>query len=315
LRNEGSLGDLRSSKSRRRRTFDSFDGLSLVADEWLAPAHTVSPPPAILLAHGGGQTRNAWKGTADKLSAHGWPVVSIDMRGHGESDWAPDENYSIQAFAGDLLCVARNLDASPIVVGASLGGIAAMFAHTEASSGRLPFSAMVLVDITPTIRADGVDKIRSFMREHLEEGFESLEEASKVISAYMPGRARPHDLSGLEKVLRQGRDGRYRWHWDPKFATGQRTPGHERARYEVRLAELGGALAELPVLLIRGRMSELVSEEDAQQFLKLVPHASYVDIAGAAHMVAGDRNDVFADALLSFVEDLDIKPELTSERR
>lgn len=283
----------------RDRRFSTFDGLSLRADEWPG-----AKKRKVLLAHGGGQTRHAWKGTGDRLAATGWPVVSLDLRGHGESDWAEDENYTVEAFAQDLVSVAATFETPPVVVGASLGGIAAMFAQAGAGKGASPFCALVLVDITPTVRPEGVAKVRSFMREHLEDGFESLEEASQVISNYMPHRARPNDLSGLEKVLRRGDDGRFRWHWDPKFALGDRTPGRDRDRSH-RLEEIAGSLSALPVLLVRGRMSELVSEEDAQRFLELVPHASYADVSGAAHMVAGDRNDAFADALLSFVDELD----------
>ena len=283
------------------RCFRSFDGLCLEADEWAGGKNRT-----VLLAHGGGQTRQAWKGTAERLSGEGWPVVSLDLRGHGESEWATDENYSVEAFSGDLLSVVSELEEPPIIVGASLGGIAAMFAQAQAPPGETPFSALVLVDITPTIRPEGVAKIRTFMRQHLAEGFDSLEEASRVISEYMPHREQPRDLSGLAKVLRKGPDGRFRWHWDPKFATGGMTPGKNRERHEQHLKELASGLSQLPVLLVRGRMSELVSEEDASRFLELVPHASYVDVSGAAHMVAGDRNDVFADALLEFVREVDL---------
>ena len=55
-------------------------------------------------------------------------------------------------------------------------------------------------------------------------------------------------------------------------------------------------------MLIRGRLSDVVSEENAKEFLQYVPHAEYVDLKGAAHMVAGDKNDAFTDAVVDFID-------------
>jgi pimeloyl-ACP methyl ester carboxylesterase len=58
----------------------------------------------------------------------------------------------------------------------------------------------------------------------------------------------------------------------------------------------------LPTLLVRGASSDLLSEEGAAAMLALVPHATQVDVAGAGHMVAGDRNDRFNAAVVDFLE-------------
>ncbi|HEV2363925.1 MAG TPA: alpha/beta fold hydrolase [Caulobacteraceae bacterium] len=277
-----------------RRTFIGADGLKLLAD--------VSGEGArgeVLLAHGGGQTRHAWKKAAQALAERGWRAVSLDLRGHGESEWSPVGDYALDAFANDLIEVARQMAARPALIGASLGGIAGLMVETLLAPGT--FSSLTLVDVTPRMDPAGVDKIMGFMGAHLESGFSTLDEAADAISIYLPHRPRPADLSGLKKNLRRGADGRWRWHWDPKFVTGMDRRSRGEGRWELldRLDEL-----RLPVHLIRGAMSELVSEEAAAQFRALVPSAAFTDVAGAGHMVAGDRNDAFAAAAVAFLEGL-----------
>ncbi|MDO6459509.1 alpha/beta hydrolase [Granulosicoccaceae sp. 1_MG-2023] len=261
--------------------------------------------PPVLLAHGGGQTRHSWKGTAAQLAAAGYTAVIIDQRGHGDSDWQPDGFYDFAHFAADLREVASQLFAQfarrPVIVGASLGGIAALLAEGE-DHGHDHFSAIVLVDITTRLRREGVEKILGFMGEKANEGFASLEEAADAIAAYLPHRPRPQSLDGLAKNLRRGADGRYRWHWDPAFI---RRAGPD-ADFQAHNSRMDAAARQVaaPLLLVRGRESELVSEADAAHLLSLIPGAQYVDVSGAGHMIAGDRNDVFTDAVMDFLRKL-----------
>jgi pimeloyl-ACP methyl ester carboxylesterase len=280
-----------SAPHRYRYTMD--DGVTLVADAWGNASQ-----PTVLLQHGGGQTRHAWGGTARALAARGWHAVTVDLRGHGESDWSPDGDYTLERYARDTLALAGDLGRRPAVVGASLGGLAALLG-TGLSEGS-PFAAVVLVDITPRMDVQGATNVLGFMRERAEEGFATLEEAADAIAAYLPHRPRPRDLSGLRKNLRQGEDRRWRWHWDPRFL-GARGPG-----VALRQGALDAATRRLavPTLLVRGRLSELVNEEHAREFLAAVPHARYVDVSEAGHMVAGDRNDVFTEAVASFLDPL-----------
>ncbi len=161
------------------------------------------------------------------------------------------------------------------------------------------FATLTLVDIAPRMDRDGVAKIVGFTVAHAEAGFASVEEAADVIAAYLPHRERRRDLSGLAKNLRQDKSGRWRWHWDSAFIRNSAQTRGER-RYE-RLDEAAARL-QLPVHLIRGKSSELISEENAQHFLSLVPHARFTAITGAGHTVAGDRNDLFVEAVLQFLQ-------------
>jgi pimeloyl-ACP methyl ester carboxylesterase len=249
--------------------------------------------PPILLLHGGGQTRHAWDETARELSRDCY-VATFDLRGHGDSDWSADADYTLNAFAEDVRAIARTFVQKPAIVGASLGGVSAMLAEAEGAGAVA--SALVLVDIAVRVEPQGVAKIVGFMSAR-PDGFASLEDAAETIAAYLPHRPRPTDLSGLAKNLRKGEDGRYRWHWDPAFLGGKKP--NAAAQVE-RLAEAARAL-RVPTLLVRGKRSDLLSERGVEEFLDLVPGAEFVDVAEAGHMVAGDRNDAFTAAILPFL--------------
>ena len=259
----------------------------------------------VLLLHGGGQTRHAWRRTAVEIARAGMTAYAVDQRGHGDSEWVADGAYRFEDFADDVTAVAAELTRRhgepPVAIGASLGGIASLLAAGEAKD--TIFAALVLVDITPRVDLAGVAKVQGFMRAHAREGFVSVEEAADAVAAYLPHRPRPRSTEGLKKNLRLHPDGRWRWHWDPRFLDGRRPVGGDRPEVE---AQLLGAARELkiPAMLVRGGSSELVQEEHAKEFLALVPHARFADVSGARHMVAGDKNDQFSVAILAFLNDL-----------
>lgn len=260
----------------------------------------------VVLLHGGGQTRHSWDAAAESIAARGHVVYCIDQRGHGESAWVPSGNYAFSDFARDLVSVAAQIaqldGRPPVLVGASLGGLAGMLAEGELKPGCL--AALVLVDITPRMDVGGVNKILGFMGARVTEGFASVQEAADAIASYLPNRKRPKDLSGLSKNLRLHEDGRYRWHWDPKFILAKQNQDPDNRLMVMDELVTAASRLQLPVLLVRGRNSELVSEEHAREFLELLPQAKFVDIQDAGHMVAGDRNDVFAEAVQDFLDEL-----------
>jgi pimeloyl-ACP methyl ester carboxylesterase len=163
--------------------------------------------------------------------------------------------------------------------------------------------AIVLVDVTPRLEIPGVQRIIQFMAAR-PDGFADLDEVAEFVASYMPHRARPADARGLEKNLRVGADGRYRWHWDPRLLETW-NPARFDPVVAQRIVRERLALSRnirVPLLLVRGRMSDVVSEEGAREFLAAVPHAEYVDLAAAGHMVAGDKNDAFSGAVVGFID-------------
>jgi non-heme chloroperoxidase len=268
------------------------NGVQLVADAWGDP----NCPPVLLL-HGGGQTRRSWGTTARMLGDAGLYAVTADLRGHGESGWDPHGDYSFAAQMADVEAWS-DLLGSPALVGASLGGLAAMWTEgTRAARGQPSVgSCLVLVDIAHRSDVAGVERIIGFMNGS-PDGFASLAEAADAVAEYLPHRPRPVSTDGLARNLRRGDDGRYRWHWDPRFISGDRP----RTSVDGGVFGAHAAQLQLPVLLVRGGRSDVLTAEAAAEFLSLVPHAEYADIVGAHHMVAGDRNDVFATTVVEFV--------------
>ncbi len=253
--------------------------------------------PLVLLQHGGGQTRHAWRGAGEALARGGYRAVSLDARGHGDSDWAPDGDYSTEALVADLRAVVKHFGEKPILVGASMGGGTSLVAIGEHA---VEASSLVMVDTAPRIEAAGVRKIHDFMAQ-APEGFTTLAEVADAVAAYQPHRKRPRKLDGLAKNVRQYPDGRYRWHWDPLFIKRPRNSLDERVTRQEKAAIALNQL-QCPTLLVRGGLSDVLSVQGAQKFLELVPKAQYVNVTDAAHMVAGDRNDIFVSALLDFLD-------------
>lgn len=270
-------------------------GVTIVADRIGDPT-----APAVVFLHGGGQTRRSWGGAAAAVAERGWQAVTVDFRGHGESDWSADGDYRVTTFAADVLEVLRELPDKPVIVGASLGGITAMLLAGELAPGAV--RAIVLVDIVPDMNPSGASRIHDFMAEKMTSGFASLDEVADMIQQYNPHRSRPADLNGLKTNLRQ-RDGRWYWHWDPKFIDGTAAlPPIEVTEVDRMHAAVDTILRNgIPMLLVRGQMSDLVTEECARDFLGRFPDVEFVDVGGAGHMVAGDRNDAFAEAVAKFV--------------
>ncbi|MGX7927227.1 alpha/beta fold hydrolase [Tsuneonella sp. HG094] len=255
----------------------------------------------VLLAHGGGQTRRAWRKVSAKLADAGFRAIALDLRGHGESPWAPGGSYDIDDFAKDLIIAANSLGRKPALVGASLGGLAGLVAEGRIAPGT--FASLTLVDITPQMESGGVARVLGFMSQHAKEGFSSPAHAAAAIADYLPHRARRTNAGGLKNYLRHADDGRFYWHWDPAFidnVTRGRAPDEG---FPSALTELTAAASRLapPVHLVRGGSSDIVSPQGAAEFLNLVPHAQFSDIAGASHMVAGDDNEAFGNAILQFL--------------
>lgn len=271
------------------------DGVRIVADRLGDPA-----APAVVFLHGGGQTRRSWARAAAAVAKRGWQAVTVDFRGHGESDWSEPGDYRVATFVDDVLGVLRRLPPNPVLVGASLGGFTSMLLAGELAPGTV--RAVVLVDIVPNMNPSGATRIHEFMNDRMTSGFGSLDEVADAVAAYNPHRPRPTDLDGLRTNLRE-RDGRWYWHWDPKFIDGTSAfPPIEVTEVDRMHAAVATILQDgVPMLLVRGQVSDLVTKERADEFVARFPEVEFVDVGGAGHMVAGDRNDAFADAVVDFL--------------
>ena len=267
------------------------DGLSLAADVGGDPRQ-----PTVVLLHGGGQTRHSWSGASRTLVSRGYHVINYDARGHGDSDWSPRQRYRMQDLADDLRAVLAALPPCPALVGASLGAATALELLGSASDPVA--SGLVLVDLVPRAETEGVRRIRAFMSAH-PDGFASLEEAADAVAAYYPHRPRSRDPRGLLRNLRRRSDGRLLWHWDPAIlADANWTPPCEFAERLLAAARR----VRVPTLLVRGERSDIVGDAGVAELRAALPQLEVASVAGAGHMVAGDRNDAFSAAVLDFLD-------------
>ena len=275
--------------------FKGHQDIKIAADVWGSNNQEL-----VILLHGGGQTRHAWGDTGKKLAEAGYHSVALDLRGHGDSEWHADGDYSIRAYKDDLVSIINEIGKPARLVGASLGGMASLLLAGDEINSDL-CTALIMVDIGIYPDPVGSDRIVSFMLSG-EGGFNSLEDVAKSISDYLPHRKKPKDLEGLKKNLRLKDDGKYYWHWDPRFIR-RRPDSQDREGYfdlQLKAAEK----VTIPTLLIRGALSDVVTMEDVDYFLSMISHAKFVEIEKAAHMIAGDRNDIFAEEAIKFLKSL-----------
>lgn len=273
--------------------FQTDEEITIVADAYGNPDDN-----PILLLHGGGQTRNSWKKTGEVLAEKGWYVIATDARGHGDSSWSKKGNYNYEYNRKDLIAIVRALEKTPILIGASMGGLTSLAAlHYVPGLAK----GLILVDVSPRIEKKGTDRIFAFMSAK-PNGYDSLEEVQEAVKAYLPHRKNIGSLSGLKKNLRKLPNGKYGWHWDPKILEVWKNNSENLTQIDAEKF-LTNALINLqiPALLVRGGISDVVSMEIVEELRQIAPNLQFVDVAGAGHMVAGDSNYVFTNALLDFL--------------
>ncbi|MET0814965.1 MAG: alpha/beta hydrolase [Pseudoxanthomonas sp.] len=278
------------------RTLFGAGGLSLAATAF-PTASPLQTTDTLLFAHGFGQTRGAWQRSGMALAAEGYAGLSYDARGHGESARNPDDlAYAGEQLADDLIIVAGEQVQPPVLIGASMGGLFGMI-----SEARWPglFRAMVLVDITPRWEEAGLQRILGFVTA-FPQGFDSLDHAADIIAAYLPHRRARKTPDELREILREGDDGRWRWHWDARLIDDL---VRDCAQHQNDIADAARTL-RCPVLLISGGRSDLVSAKTVEEFQALVPHARHAHLPQATHMLAGDDNDAFTSTVLEYLADL-----------
>lgn len=271
--------------------FDGANGVRL--------AGTVFGPEGgtpVLLIGGMGQTRHSWRRAAERVAERGHRAITLDVRGHGESDWAPDGDYSFPATSADLIAVVRALGEPAVLVGASLGGKIALSA--AGYGGPTIARGLVIVDTVPRAEPSGVAEVTQVLRPP-PEGFASPEAAAAELARIRGRDPQPGEGERMRRNMREDSGGRWHWHWDPAIMVRDHGIGLVPA---LDYLETASAKLTIPVLLTRGERSPVVGDAGVAAFAALVPQIQVETIAGAAHMLVGDENDLFADALLRFLD-------------
>ncbi len=253
----------------------------------------------IVLLHGVNQTGHSWDEVAQRFSDR-FAVFAPDQRGHGESAWASDGDYGLQAMVGDLFELCAILGLCRFAwVGLSLGA-----AHAIAMAARRPeaVSHLAVVDFAPQIEQAGADKIRRI----IELTWDSFEAAVEQIAAFNPRRTLQNIRDRLGHSLAQRADGRWGWRLDPALLRHPRfrdgANGANGANGTMGAWEDVPAV-RCPTLVIRGEESDILSPELAEAMLAQLPSGRLVTVPGAGHSVAGDNPDEFCRSLRPFLAD------------
>jgi len=267
------------------------DGLALAGETY---GDSAGPP--VLFFHGGGQSRSAWRGSARKVAEAGFYGISFDLRGHGESDWANDGDYLLDAYGRDIAEIITHFDRPVTLVGASRGGQSALVGAAKyiASENGIAenIRLIMLADVAPDMINEGVDGIRQFYAEG-ETGFASFADAASSLHRHL-GQPLMDDPQRLEKSMRKDEAGRLHWHWDPK--TGAQEFLNPPSENQSVLA--GAAGVSCPLVLVRAEHSHLLTDAGVAHFKELAPQLEILWARGAHHMFTADRNDSFAAQLL-----------------
>lgn len=260
------------------------DGLDLAADAY-GPRSGVP----VLFFHGGGQSRRSWGAVARKVGEAGYRGITVDLRGHGDSDWAPDGDYLLDAYSRDVEALIDQFDQSVVLVGASRGGQSALVGGSR-RPGRVRL--IMLADVAPLLCDDGIEEIRAFFRAS-EAGFATLDEAADALAHHL-GRPRMASSASLAKAMRAGHNGRLYWQWDPKTVS----PEFLNPPSEGIALEQAAARVKDPVVLVRAELSSIVTDESVALFRRLTPQLEVILAPGVGHMFTGDHNDAFGTTLL-----------------
>lgn len=274
------------------RRFKTRDGLCIAADVGGDPAD-----PAVLLIHGTGRTRHTWARTARDLISAGRYVVTIDLRGHGASDWAPSADYSLDAHVGDVADVIESLQIAPTVVGQLAGGWIAIALAARLGPDRV--KAVILADVALRFGEEARRRTRSLMLA-APAGFASLEEAAAVLESNFPKERAVRRVANLRRSLALRDDGRWHWLHDPRAvdpANPQRISPDDGSRIEAAARSL-----TIPTLCIRGQEGALLEPEQVDHLKLLVPQAECVTVAAAGPGVAGEAEEAFDAAIVAFLE-------------
>lgn len=277
----------------REETILGHRGHRLRATRWRSTDGTVRGP-AVILLHGGGQSRLSWSRAGAPLAQAGFEVLALDTRGHGDSDWATDGDYAVETMASDLVTVIDAFDRQVTLVGASLGGIISMLAAAQVP-GRI--ASILLVDIVPSFDREGGQRVKAFMESGIA-GFDTLEEVADAVALYMPHRAHKLSPDRLSRRLRKRDDGRWYWAWDPAVVFNRQRSADELEQAMTRAAQ---ELHGIPTLLLHGAESDVVRTDGIERFLEQVPWLQVTTVADATHTAAGDDNDAFVSAVLTLL--------------
>jgi pimeloyl-ACP methyl ester carboxylesterase len=276
--------------------FITLHGLKFHYVEW---PHTGNPSTSsgqsMLLVHGFAGHALTWDVFAAAMSPH-FRVIALDQRGHGDTDWASD--YSTESYVRDLTAFIHALDLQDcVLVAHSMGGRNSMvYLNRE----RERVSKFVIVDTGPEMDPGGGRRIMGGWQNN-QDVFDTREEAFRQLRAVNPRPPLEHHRSRIYHSLKQLPDGKWTWKYDAKLRRGGPRPSGSQQQWALDDWWQLWRNIQIPTLLVRGEVSDLLTRELAERMGAANPHCAWVDIAGAGHSVPMDRPVEFEEAVAQWL--------------
>ena len=254
--------------------------------------------PAMLLLHGFAQTCHSWDFVALSFCDR-FHVMALDQRGHGDSDWSPDGDYSPEAHQRDLHAIVEALGLNDFVLmGLSMGG---RNSFTYAANSGDKVRALVIVDAAPENLQGGGENIRRFVQQ--EDELDSVDDFVERVQRFNPRRPVEQIRGSILHNLKQLPSGRWSWKYDKRL----RAPGRRMGADPEAAVRLWGYVESLqcPTLVVRGGASDVVALETADAMRGRIPNGKLATVENAGHLVMGDNPAGFQRAVAEFLAELD----------
>ena len=272
--------------------FVNANGMRFHYLEWGNPDN-----PPMLLLHGFAQTCHSWDFVALGFSDN-YRVIVLDQRGHGDSDWAPDGDYSPETQQKDISGVVNELGLDNFVLmGLSMGGRNS-FTYAANNAGKV--KALVVVDAAPQNMRQGTQNIRNFVQQ--DDELDSVDAFVERVLQYNPRRDPQQVRGSILHNLKELPSGKWTWKYDRAL----RSPGRRMGSDAETEKRLWGYIESLqcPTLLVRGGASDIVAMDTADRMHRAIPNSRIATIEGAGHLVMGDSPSGFQAAVTDFLAPL-----------
>lgn len=260
----------------------------------------------VLFLHGGGLQAHTWDLVCLDLRRD-FHCLALDLRGHGDSEWSPEADYSLEAYAADVAGFIDLMGLQDFVlVGMSLGGLTSI-----CYAGHHPerLAALVLVDVGPNVRTPGAQRIRDFLAAPSE--VEEIDELVRRAVSFNPLRDERVLRYSLRHNLRRLPNGKWTWKHDPRQWQGF-SPEERTRRYRELWREV--ERISCPTLVVRGELSEVFLDEDAEKLARTLPRGRWVRVPRAGHTVQGDNPASLVRELRRFLAEVLPEGEKTVSR-
>jgi len=253
--------------------------------------------PPILFLHGAGLTAHTYDLVCLALRTE-YQCISLDQRGHGDSEWSPVLDYSNETQAGDIVAFVEHMGWDHfLLVGMSMGGVNSIF-YAGRHSNRL--AGLVIIDAGPELRPVGTARIGEFLRQP--DALDSIEEFVERALRFNPRRDPRLLRRSLRHSLRQRPDGKWVWKADPRPREQNARQAPLPDRYKALWAEVEHITC--PTLVLRGAESDVLLDEDAERLASRLPNGRWVKIPHAGHTVQGDNPTAIVDAIRNFLAEV-----------